>query len=104
MVICTPCLYEMSSCSKSALSSCSKSDLYCSASGTPLAALEDSTLSKLSSSNEGLHLHLRLGDAATMAMTLMGASNSMDLNGVLTAESEKFRILPNNVMVPRISW
>ncbi|DBA83070.1 TPA: hypothetical protein ACH3X1_006837 [Trebouxia sp. C0004] len=74
-------------------------NLFCSASGTSLAALEDSTLSKLSSSNEGLHLYLRLGDAATMAMTLLGVSN-MDMSGVLTVESERFRILPNNILVP----
>lgn len=74
-------------------------NLFCSASGTPLAALEDSTLSKLSSSNEGLHLYLRLGDAATMAMTLLGVTN-MNMSGVLTVESERFRILPNNILVP----
>lgn len=74
-------------------------NLFCSASGTSLATLEDSTLSTLSSSNEGLHLYLRLGDAATMAMILLGASN-MDMSGVLTVESERFRILLNNILVP----
>lgn len=62
--------------------------------------LEDITLSKLSSSHEGLYLLLMPGDALTLGMGLSGASDSLDLNRVLKVFSERFGILPNNILVP----